>query len=99
MKLTKKKSRERHNRLHTIEIQLRSLLNNVNVNEARVTEIENEIKTIYDLKANGAQIRSRIKFFEEGEKNTKYFLSLEKSRQTRKASSSLVVNGKRITKI
>ena len=31
-------------------------------------------------KTKGAQIRSRIKFIEDGEKNTKYFLSIEKSR-------------------
>ena len=36
---------------------------------------------IFDLnKVKGAQVRSRIKYIEEGEKNTKYFLSLEKAR-------------------
>ena len=55
--------------------------NKICLNEAKVTETEHEIKEIYDSKANGAQIRARIQFLEEGEKNTKYFLSLERSRQ------------------
>ena len=38
---------------------------------------------LYDMNlAKGAQVRSRIKFIEEGEKNTKYFLNLEKARGT-----------------
>ena len=31
-------------------------------------------------KARGAQIRSRVKYIEKGEKNTKYFLGIEKSK-------------------
>jgi hypothetical protein len=36
-----------------------------------------------------AQIRSRVQWVEQGEKNTKYFLGLEKTRQTRKTINSL----------
>jgi hypothetical protein len=36
----------------------------------------------------GAQIRSRVQWVEQGEKNTKYFLGLEKNRQTRKTINS-----------
>jgi hypothetical protein len=43
------------------------------------------IVKIYSDKAKGAQIRSRIKWVEEGEKNTKFFLGLEKARQTLKS--------------
>ena len=39
--------------------------------------------------ARGAQIRSRIKWIEDGEKNTKYFLNLEKKRSTSNLISSL----------
>ena len=35
------------------------------------------------------QIRSRVQWVEQGEKNTKYFLGLEKTRQTRKTINSL----------
>jgi len=99
IKFSKQTSRRKHNRLQKLEKQLNSLLMENNKNEAKVTETEHEIKEIYDSKANGAQIRARIQFLEEGEKNTKYFLSLERSRQGRKSITTLNVNGKRITSI
>jgi hypothetical protein len=40
------------------------------------------LSKIYSDKAKGAQIRSRIKWVEEGEKNTKFFLGLEKARRS-----------------
>ena len=43
--------------------------------------MEKDLEKEYGIKAKGAQIRSRIKWIEEGEKNTNYFLSLEKQRQ------------------
>ena len=94
---SKRKSRERHNRLQSLEKQLERLLSENSVNEVKVTEIENEIKVIYNAKSTGAQIRARIQHLEEGEKNTKYFLSLEKSRQNRKTITSLIINGQRVT--
>lgn len=39
--------------------------------------------------ANGAQTRSKIKWIEEGERNTKYFLGLEKTNHNRKIMSAL----------
>ena len=96
---SKRKSRERHNRLQNLEKRLTFLLSENIVNEAKVTDVENDIKEIYDLKANGAQIRARIQHLEEGEKNTKYFLSLEKSKQNRKTITTLIVNGHRVTTI
>ena len=49
-----------------------------------INKTEETLQTLYSDKIKGAQIRSRVKWIEEGEKNTKYFLGLEKSRQTRK---------------
>ena len=42
-------------------------------------EILEEIKNIEDYKIQGAAVRSRERWFEEGEKSSKYFFSLEKS--------------------
>ena len=56
-----------------------------NNNEDEIKAIENEIEEEYQKKAIGAQIRARVKWVEQGEKNTKYFLNLEKSRQTKKS--------------
>ena len=42
------------------------------------SELENEYENLYTEKAKGAQIRSRCKYIEEGERSTNYFLNLEK---------------------
>ena len=44
---------------------------------------------LYTEKTKGRQIRSRVKWIEEGEKNTAFFLGLEKTRQTKKAMNEL----------
>jgi len=45
-------------------------------------EIERELDEMYTNDIRGAQIRSKVKWTEEGEKCTKYFLNLEKAHQT-----------------
>ena len=47
-------------------------------------------KELHDLnKTKGAQVRSKIKFIEEGEKNTKYFLGVEKVKGVNKTIQEL----------
>ena len=49
--------------------------------ESTVAEYENaknELEKLYDYITNGIILRSKAHWYEEGEKNTKYFLSLEK---------------------
>lgn len=49
-------------------------------------------------KNQGAIIRSRVRWYEEGEKNTKYFIGLEKSRAVKKILTEIIkTNGKKIT--
>ena len=61
-------------------------------------EFERQLSEILDKKTKGYIIRSRIKWIEEGEKSTRYFLKLEKGRQSsnvfRRVSSNnnVVVN-------
>ena len=45
--------------------------------------LENELSQLYDKKSNDAEIRSRVKSIEEGERNTSYFLVLEKHYQSK----------------
>lgn len=44
----------------------------------RKRELETQLSYLIDKKPNGAQIRSRAKWIQEGEKNTNFFLGLEK---------------------
>ena len=60
-----------------------------NVQENEIETIKQTIENLYINKAKGAQIRSRVKWTEEGEKNSKFFLGLEKSRQMKKTISAL----------
>ena len=52
-------------------------------------EIKQQLDEYYAKKARGYQIRSRARWVEEGEQSTKYFLGLEKSRQSFNCISSL----------
>ena len=51
--------------------------------------LETELSKIYDEKAKGAQIRSREKWVELGERNNSYFYGLEKKRQVKKSINKL----------
>jgi hypothetical protein len=57
--------------------------------EQDIEDVEEQINKIYDYKAKGAQIRSRAEWIEKGEKNNKYFLCLEKQKQTKKAITQI----------
>ena len=53
-----------------------------------------ELDFIYNEKAKGIIIRSRCKWFEENEKSTKFFLTLEKNNYNTKHIKSLIINDK-----
>ena len=62
-----------------------------------IEELETRLGNIYAEKAKGAQIRSREKWVELGEKNNSYFLGLEKKRQIKKSINKLRHNNEIIT--
>ena len=57
------------------------LKNNVYKDNYERQAIKHELDNLYGAKAKGAQIRSRAKYVEDGEKSTSFFLGLEKKRQ------------------
>ena len=81
------RAKSKRDKIKSLETELLKCEENNNINRAK--DVENELETLYNEKAKGAQIRSRMKWIEEGEKNTKYFLNLESSRQTKKAIINL----------
>ena len=86
----KTKAKERKNNLTNLENRLKILIDKDNESDNyEKSEIEKQIQNIYDFKAIGAQIRSRIEIMENNEKYSKLFFGLEKSRQTRKVMHSL----------
>ena len=49
--------------------------------DARKDEIQEILTNLYNEKCKGTQVRARVKWLEESERNNKYFLSLENTRQ------------------
>ena len=69
------------NRISVIEKEINEIESlphhQIDMNKKR--DLESQLNDLYNKKAKGAQIRSRAKWVDEGEKNTKYFLNLEKN--------------------
>ena len=59
--------------------------------------IKDKIEEIYQKKAEGARIRSKCLWYEEGEKSSKFFLNLEKRRGIQGQTRKLVVNNQEVT--
>lgn len=53
-----------------------------NINYAELKSLEARLNLLYDEKIKGTQIRSKARWIENGEKNSNFFLNLEKHRQT-----------------
>ena len=51
--------------------------------------LKEELDALYQNKAIGAQIRSKVRFVEEGERSTEYFLAVEKQRQNNNCIKAL----------
>ena len=60
-----------------------------NVDNKFVENLRSDLKKLFDQKAAGCKIRSRTKWFEEGEKSSQYFHNLEKKHAKDKAWSCI----------
>lgn len=60
----------------------------------KILQTQSKLDELYLEKAQGAYVRSRAKWIEEGEKSSAYFCRLEKQRQINNSVSSLLINGK-----
>ena len=56
-----------------------------------------ELQTYYEHITQGVIIRSKTRWYEEGEKSSKYFLNLEKKNKFKSCVHKLSVNGREIT--
>ena len=60
-------------------------------------ECKNKLEQIYTEKANGIRIRSKCDWYEYGEKSSKFFLNLEKSRANQSKVRNICKNNNEIT--
>ena len=77
-------SKEIKDEIHNLEYIIKNNENN-ELNQAKVEQAKNDLKIILEHKGQGARVRSRVRWFEEGEQSTKYFYSLEKRNAKDKA--------------
>ena len=102
---SKQKSIHNKNALLKLYNELNDSDSALAANPARVAaqskrdQIKIKIELLEQQKSRAAQVRARVKWVEEGEKNTKYFLNLEKSRANSKIMEKVTdENGHTITK-
>ena len=86
--LSYSKHRKKQTKQHEMELEqsivkLEEKLDNGNLTESQTSYLEDEIdkqkleyEKIIEYRTKGAILRSKAKWYNEGEKNTKYFLSL-----------------------
>ena len=97
IKYAKKTCSMRNNDIYALEAQLAHLYAVESTNSSLKTDIETKLNMLYEAKAKGAEIRSKLEFIEHGEKNNKYFLNIEKSRQAQKSINKFIYGNKTFT--
>lgn len=80
---SKKMFRERRKLLEDLNFKYQDALNTFQQNRSNVTKREveklnSELEALYDQRVEGIIVRSKARWHEHGEKNSKYFLNLEK---------------------
>ena len=89
----KNQNRKQHlleSKLNTMELLLNNCLTNEKINlMSRINNMRNELNQFIQNDAKGAAVRSRARWMEFGEKNSRYFLSLEKWHNDKKFIKSL----------
>lgn len=84
-KMTEKRLQEQ---LNDLEKRRSNTIDDPDI-DREILKVKAELEIISLSKAQGAQTRARTKFIEEGERNTKYFLSLEKVRAANNTITAL----------
>ena len=83
---------EQSGKIEVLEKKLQNLANRVDDAQKMVEteEVKKELARMYEQKAEGAKIRARVSWFEEGERSTHYFHNLEVRRGKEKAWSKIM---------
>lgn len=96
-----KEKKEFKNSLYKRLNEIQPYIDNENDQSALLKEeyfnLKSELEGIEKHETMGAIIRAKAKWVEDGEKNTKYFMNLEKKNYTNKVISQLNINGDIIT--
>lgn len=77
----RKKSTDKHRKMRDLQILLEREFGRKKVNVEKITDLENELHALETVICNGAILRSKSQWAMEGERSTKFFLTLERQRQ------------------
>ena len=103
IKYSTKKKRQEQNKEKQLQSELDHIVKQINENpdNTHLKEIKTkkklELEEIYDKKVNGIILRSKARWVEGGEKNSKYFANLEKRNYESKIIHKLNINDTIIT--
>ena len=78
--VSNEKNRQMKEDITTVEIELAKIKDKPG-EENKIADLKDKLAELYEDKHRGERIRSRTQWWEEGEKSTNYFFSLEKMRQ------------------
>ena len=98
---SKRKSKIRRSKERELQKQIDHLMNVLKTNRSKenITQLYHlraQLDKITEYKTKGAIVRSRIRWHEEGEKSTKYFLNLEKRQHSKTHITKLKYDGREI---
>ena len=103
VKYAKNKSKARDKRVKEIEKELNDLQEETGEDEGnreKIEELQQELRDQYDVKIKGTLTRAKVRWLKDGERNTKYFIGLEKRNYLNKTIKCLYKdNGEKITKL
>ena len=83
-------AKDNSEKLHGLEVLLEKAKESGSKDEKYVTSLTLQLRSLYEERANGAKIRSRVNWFDKGEKPTKYFHNLEKKNSKDKSWESIL---------
>ena len=63
-------------------------------NHEEYNDCKTQLEQIYKIKANGTKIRSKCEWYMHGEKSSKFFVNLEKSRAIQGQVLTVIYNDK-----
>ena len=78
--ISRQLNRERTQNKLELEQSISQLQSNLMYDEERLKMLQNKLRDIHISESQGARVRSRVTWWEEGETSSRYFHNLEKKK-------------------
>lgn len=104
IRYSKRRARQQRERYKELKVKLDQLTNQANENDYnddlmnQIKQVTGQLEEINDEQTKAAILRSKVKYAELGEKNSKYFLGLEKRNFKTKCITALQTETGEVTK-